>query len=559
MNIKIKIIIIFIAFFTFQFLVFAPKPALACSAGCSGCAPSGYPGDACGSGSAWCTDGTENEYGSCNGWSESCCSYGGAASAGNNVGGYLRNAATNQLLNGREIDWVDKLGNIRKRWTGPPSFPDGGYWFADWLSISGTKRTEEYGSYPLAPWVSNTYQYEAFSGAQNPHTMTAVRPSGWYGYMLPVNFDVVASPPDPVLVDLWYKPPPTAHFITGNNISTLVNTQLNFNTYIQDDGSGIRGAQIFVAKTNGGTNVTSWGPTTSTPCSGGVDGSGRWCLLAQSPAYNPAVNPLNFPASWIPTVTGTYVVAVNAYNPNPSGMCSGNPVDTGFARCDASGNDIVTVTVSYPGYVACPTACGSAASNQPDGAGGTHYCAAVTPPAYVACPTACGSAASNQPDGACGTHYCAAPAACPTPPPPTIVIPTPTTPPTPTTTPVPTFCITNSYLGSGFGISWTNPAGFPVTFVDISSNSSFSSYYNKAVSGTSTTGPNGFCRAPYTGTCDSTKNPLSILPNVTYYVRLYNGVASNGGHGPSTSFGPIPSCPRAPFLKTSGGDVHLNQ
>lgn len=33
-------------------------------------------------------------------------------------------------------------------------------------------------------------------------------------------------------------------------------------------------------------------------------------------------------------------------------------------------------------------------------------------PAYVACPTACGTAASYQPDGSCGTHYCGATVSC---------------------------------------------------------------------------------------------------------------------------------------------------
>lgn len=63
-------------------------------------------------------------------------------------------------------------------------------------------------------------------------------------------------------------------------------------------------------------------------------------------------------------------------------------------------------------YKACPDACGSSASTQPDGNCGTHSCADVPRPARVECPTACGSSASTQPDGNCGTYTCAGTAPC---------------------------------------------------------------------------------------------------------------------------------------------------
>ncbi|MBU1031784.1 hypothetical protein KKE03_02595, partial [Patescibacteria group bacterium] len=84
-------------------------------------------------------------------------------------------------------------------------------------------------------------------------------------------------------------------------------------------------------------------------------------------------------------------------------------------------------------------------------------------------------------------------------------------PPTPTiTTPS---CIFSGYNESGVTISWTTttPA---VTYVDISTASSFSPYYNKAVSNTSTTAPDGF---------SSGANSLTLNTDTTYYVRTWNG------------------------------------
>lgn len=87
-------------------------------------------------------------------------------------------------------------------------------------------------------------------------------------------------------------------------------------------------------------------------------------------------------------------------------------------------------------------------------------------------------------------------------------------------------CVSGPYNGSEVTISWNNPAGAPVSWVDISPNLYFNSYWNKNVSGlTSTTAPVGF------------SGEVSLLPDLVYYVRLYNGV-----HSPSDSFIIFP-CP----------------
>ncbi len=78
-------------------------------------------------------------------------------------------------------------------------------------------------------------------------------------------------------------------------------------------------------------------------------------------------------------------------------------------------------------------------------------------------------------------------------------------------------------------ITWTNPAA-PVTWVDISGDATFGTYYHKAVSGISTTAPIGFNESTGGG-------GLTIQPATTYYVRLFNGV-----NGPAATFN-IPQCP----------------
>lgn len=87
-------------------------------------------------------------------------------------------------------------------------------------------------------------------------------------------------------------------------------------------------------------------------------------------------------------------------------------------------------------------------------------------------------------------------------------------------------CVSGLYKGSEITISWNNPSGAPVSWVDISPNLYFGDFWNKGVSNlTSTTAPAGFSNTP------------ALQPDIVYYVRLYNGI-----HSPIASFA-IPSCP----------------
>ena len=87
-------------------------------------------------------------------------------------------------------------------------------------------------------------------------------------------------------------------------------------------------------------------------------------------------------------------------------------------------------------------------------------------------------------------------------------------------------CIASNYSGAGITISWLDTT---VTSAQIAGDTSFANFVNfKAVSSaTSTTAPAGFS---FFGTA------LSLDPNVTYYVRVYNGATS-----PAVSFN-IPGC-----------------
>lgn len=98
-------------------------------------------------------------------------------------------------------------------------------------------------------------------------------------------------------------------------------------------------------------------------------------------------------------------------------------------------------------------------------------------------------------------------------------------PPAPTFNPVSGTCINAPLTGSAMTISWTQPNP-PVGWVDISTDSGFGTFSNKQItSGSSTAAPTGF------------SGGLTIQPNVTYYVRLYNNA-----HGPTNSF-TYPLCP----------------
>lgn len=101
--------------------------------------------------------------------------------------------------------------------------------------------------------------------------------------------------------------------------------------------------------------------------------------------------------------------------------------------------------------------------------------------------------------------------------------PVPTASPTPVATPRPTpsnvqvgtlpACSNQAYTTT---ISWSGPAADFGFFIDISTASTFATYWNKQVpSGTSTAAPAGF-------TSTNQTNPLTLQPGTTYYTRVYN-------------------------------------
>jgi hypothetical protein len=135
------------------------------------------------------------------------------------------------------------------------------------------------------------------------------------------------------------------------------------------------------------------------------------------------------------------------------------------------------------------------------------------------------------------------PTPVPTPSPTPLPTPIPTLTPTPVPTPTPMVhvmpsaptitknigCINQNYSGNGITVSWASAGSNPVTWIDISSSSNFSSFYHKNVSGSpSTQLPVGF-------TLNNGTQALVLNPNTTYYVRLYNN-SPTGGHSPISSF-----------------------
>lgn len=135
-----------------------------------------------------------------------------------------------------------------------------------------------------------------------------------------------------------------------------------------------------------------------------------------------------------------------------------------------------------------------------------------------------------------------------------ISAPTPTLPPGTTPTPTPTLipasvipaisahCINSPNTGNEETIYWTNVPGFTADYVDISTNTSFSPYYNRGV----TRQPNSFVSifspgfAPQNFTqMPNQSPPLSLSPNTTYYVRLYD--SSTRRHSPPDGSASYPS------------------
>lgn len=149
------------------------------------------------------------------------------------------------------------------------------------------------------------------------------------------------------------------------------------------------GTANFVIDTTAPTCSIS-GPTTScTGASATYTSNGTDTYLSQTELYKSPTSSQSWTrfctaagdctaATTFPSA-GTYYAVCNAYD-SAGNQCSGNPFGLPPGWSDCGPSDYLTVTVTNPpAYVACPTACGSPASNQPDGTcGGTHYCAAVT-------------------------------------------------------------------------------------------------------------------------------------------------------------------------------------
>ncbi len=121
---------------------------------------------------------------------------------------------------------------------------------------------------------------------------------------------------------------------------------------------------------------------------------------------------------------------------------------------------------------------------------------------------------------------------------------------------------------SSITINWNSANNPGVNWVDISPYLSFSPYYHKAVSGTSTTGPDGFNE--YAGA-----GALTMSSGTPYFIRTWNSTSAQ--HSPPYSNYTIPACasvtptptptpaPTAipsssscPWIQTTGGDVHSN-
>lgn len=79
-------------------------------------------------------------------------------------------------------------------------------------------------------------------------------------------------------------------------------------------------------------------------------------------------------------------------------------------------------------------------------------------------------------------------------------------------------------------------------YVDISTSSSFATWYAKAVGNVTTTNFSGF--TGYSGV----SGPLTLQPSTTYYVRVFNG---GNGHSTTRSFTTPASCPQPTCSSTS--------
>lgn len=150
----------------------------------------------------------------------------------------------------------------------------------------------------------------------------------------------------------------------------------------------------------------------------------------------------------------------------------------------------------------------------------------------------CGSSVPHSSNTASGTTFaCTTPTPTPT--------PTPPPPPNPSVTPLVT-CINQSGNSSTnlFNIQWLNNSQ-PVTHIDISQQSNFSTYYNKASDPALRTANtlNDLKAPPGFSGYQGVSGALTMYPNVPYYTRLFNGSPINYGHNANPqTMGPLPAC-----------------
>lgn len=103
-------------------------------------------------------------------------------------------------------------------------------------------------------------------------------------------------------------------------------------------------------------------------------------------------------------------------------------------------------------------------------------------------------------------------------------------------------CIQSPNTGNEVTISWTDST---VSYVDIGIDANFTTFYNKRVTGSTSTNASGGFNI-FQGT-----TPLSFTPNSTYYVRTYNGAHSSTvtfTTGDACSAPPTPASSENPII-----------
>ncbi|MBI2196011.1 hypothetical protein HYU45_00170 [Candidatus Daviesbacteria bacterium] len=318
-------------------------------------------------------------------------------------------------------------------------------------------------------------------------------------------------------------PPPTANISSpANNSSVTIGQSMSVSATAS--GTNLRWMDIYRAP----EGTQSWEKIAEGSCSGSS------CTLS---------------GSWTPTATngGLWKIAVNAfdsYNQQCSGMEVTQP-SYWTAWCGTNGTTSnITVKVVPPAPTnpasSCPIPGTTASLSWTGVSGASRYDVFVQDLAYgplnwntaqcdsnglVVCQQVTSGTSysfSTTPGKnyqwfvfACNSGVCGAAASYST----TFSCTPSPTPPTPTVSTSPACTPTNT--ASMYTISWASvsPA---VSYVDISESSSFGTFYNKYVAGTtSTSATSGFNLYGGSGS-------LTLKPNTTYYVRSWNGYTTSG-------------------------------